>query len=816
MMYSRTKNEIRERSMLWHLIAFALALTIPIFIFLTGILWKYADSERIQIQDSALAQARAIADDVNQVAAGLIATLQVTATLDSLRQGDTDAIRATLDSIRASTGLAMVLRDSAGTLRAAPGGYEAPRLPPLSPAAPAGGPGNAGAVTVSNYFIDPDTDQPSVAISLPVKVGSHQEGLSLSLIVPTSWLRDIINRTPLPDRWIVAMLDGNGVVLARNLDYATYVGKKGVEELVLKLQQREGTWQGVSLDGSPSFVAFSRSAVTNWQVVIGVRLAELETPLRQSMLIIGLTGVALFSLAIGMAWLIGRRLYQALEDLSESASSVERGDAPSRILTAVKEINIFGQGLALVSRGFQERGVELAASKERLARILDTTPCGIIEVGTDGIVTYANRMQAQLFQMEVSQVVGQHYRDLARPVSVDGGSSPAMDELPLAQALRGDNSVGVEMTFMALDGRPTTVAVNAEPLRTADGIINGALAAFVDVTARVLVDARRRQVEARLRTIVETVPVGIIFAEAPSGRIVEANVAIETILRHKIIDLADPASSRAWQALHEDGRPIAADEYPLARALSGREERPELECNYLRGDDVRRWLKIVGAPLRSEAGTISGAVAAVVDIDDIKRAQEHQQLMNRELHHRVKNTLATIQGIANLTARSATDIKSFRQTFADRIVSLSRTHTLLVENSWSLIPISDLVRLELDPYRAGGHDQVTYEGRDIWLPSDLALALGMAFHELTTNALKFGALSVSTGHVHLHWQTQSEDGKRKLVLDWRESGGPTVRVPVRAGFGSQLLNNILARQLNGAVDLTYEPAGLRARITLDI
>jgi PAS domain S-box-containing protein len=391
-----------------------------------------------------------------------------------------------------------------------------------------------------------------------------------------------------------------------------------------------------------------------------------------------------------------------------------------------------------------------------------------------------------------------------------------MDELPLAQALRGENSVGVEMTFMALDGRPITVAVNAEPLRTADGMINGALAAFVDVTARVLVDARRRQVEARLRTIVETVPVGIIFAEAPSGRIVEANAAIETILRHKIIDLADPASSQAWQALHEDGRPITADEYPLARALSGREERPELECNYLRGDDVRRWLKIVGAPLRSEAGTISGAVAAVVDIDDIKRAQEHQQLMNRELHHRVKNTLATIQGIANLTARSATDIKAFRQTFADRIVSLSRTHTLLVENSWSLIPISDLVRLELDPYRAGGHDQVTYEGRDIWLPSDLALALGMAFHELTTNALKFGALSVSTGHVHLHWQTQGEDGKRKLVLDWRESGGPTVRVPVRTGFGSQLLNNILARQLNGAVDLTYEPAGLRARITLDI
>jgi PAS domain S-box-containing protein len=388
--------------------------------------------------------------------------------------------------------------------------------------------------------------------------------------------------------------------------------------------------------------------------------------------------------------------------------------------------------------------------------------------------------------------------------------------LPLARALRGERTTSAEVVVTTPGNSAVTLSVNAEPLRSADGTITGALAAFIDVTPRVVVETQRQQAEARLRTIVETVPVGIIFAEAPDGRVVEANAAVESILRHKVMELPDVAAFGVGQAYREDGSRVTREEHPLIRALAG-ENRPTLECNYLRGDGIRRWLRVVGAPLRDEAGTITGAVAAVMDIDDIKRAQEHQHLMNRELHHRVKNTLATVQGIANLTARAATDIKAFRQTFADRIVSLSRTHTLLVENSWSLIPLSSLVRLELDPYRTAEHPQVTFEGNDVWLPSDLALALGMAFHELTTNALKFGALSVASGHIHLTWNTTGDDeGKRKLGLDWRESGGPPVSTPARSGFGSQLLNNILARQLNASIDLIYDPAGLHARIELDI
>ncbi|MDQ0391455.1 sensor histidine kinase [Labrys monachus] len=798
--------------MLWHLIAFALALTLPIFFFMAGVLWKYAETERGRMQDGALTTARSIAGDLNQQIAGFIATLEVSAIADSSRRNDPGALRMELDALRSRTGLTLVLLDATGRLRAAPSGFPDRPFPTITSSASLGTGNGDRRITISNLFSDPATGSPSVMISLPVTAASGED-LDLGLILPAADFVRTIGRNPMAPGWNAAILDADGFVVARNTGQDAYVGKR-LDGLVSALRQREGTWKGLSLDGTRVFVAFSQSQATNWQVAVEVTKADLEAPLRRSLWLIGLTGTALFSLAMLMAWIIGRRMVLALEYLSESASLVERGGSPGKLLTSIREINIFGKGLAQASLGLHRRGIELAASEERLARILDATPSGIVEIDAGGVVTYANRMLAQSLQMTVDQVIGKSYRDLVSQLSDPGGQP--FDEMPLARALKGESSSGVEQAVMVPGNGKLTFAVNAEPLRDADGTIVGALAAFADVTERVLIDAKHRQMEERLRTIIETVPVGIVLAAAPSGRIIEANAAIETIMRHRVVPPPEGQAEEVWTAFHEDGRRVARHEYPAVRALSGLEERPELECNYLRGDGTHCWVKIVGAPLRNEAGIIIGAVVAVMDIDEIKRVQEHQQLMNRELHHRVKNTLATVQGIANLTARSATDIKAFRQTFADRIVSLSRTHTLLVENSWARIPLADLVRLELDPYRTEGHDQVTFEGTDVWLPSDLALALGMAFHELTTNALKFGALSVPAGHIHLKWTTEDTGGERKLAMNWRESGGPLVVIPARSGFGSQLLNNILARQLNGEVQVKFEATGLDVTIRADL
>ena len=187
-------------------------------------------------------------------------------------------------------------------------------------------------------------------------------------------------------------------------------------------------------------------------------------------------------------------------------------------------------------------------------------------------------------------------------------------------------------------------------------------------------------------------------------------------------------------------------------------------------------------------------------------------MMVRELHHRVRNTLASVQAISRLTARSARTVDEFQAALTQRILSLSRTHTLLAERSWEQIALKDLIRGELAPY--GGEERGGFElsGADVDLPSHLGLAIGMALHELTTNAAKHGALSQAGGRVSISWTIERADDDCILRLSWVEAGGPPVSAPTRQGFGSRLLRQTLSVQIKGQVDLSFAPEGLRATI----
>lgn len=324
----------------------------------------------------------------------------------------------------------------------------------------------------------------------------------------------------------------------------------------------------------------------------------------------------------------------------------------------------------------------------------------------------------------------------------------------------------------------------------------------------------RKSFNNHLRAIIDAVPLGVLLAEAPSGRILEGNRAIETILRHPVIYSESAASYREWTAFHANGAPVQSAEYPLARALAG-EERPTLECLYRRGDDSLGWIHIFGAPLRDEAGGVVAAMVCVVDIDDIKKAEARANDMVLELHHRVNNSLAMIQAIASLTARTATDFDSFREGFPERIHALSRISTLLARNSWRRTAVADLVASAL-PANAAQVGDIAATGETCDLQSEVALAVGLALHELYSNALRFGALSREGGSVAVTFRCEDVEDRRRLILNWVESGGPAVARPKRRGVGMLLMTTILSAQLGGDVMLDFDAAGLRAEITATI
>jgi two-component sensor histidine kinase len=192
---------------------------------------------------------------------------------------------------------------------------------------------------------------------------------------------------------------------------------------------------------------------------------------------------------------------------------------------------------------------------------------------------------------------------------------------------------------------------------------------------------------------------------------------------------------------------------------------------------------------------------------EMREHETRQKLLLDELNHRVKNTLASVQSIAAQTLTHAEGIADFRQTFEDRLMALSATHNLLVERAWESASLRDLVSATLGHY---GRPFV-YLGLDLHLGANYAVTLGLAMHELATNALKHGAWS-GTGRVEV--EVAVENGE--VVIVWREIGGPPVSPPKRKGFGSRLLQSGVASELGGKVEIDYRRGGLVCTIVAPV
>ncbi|WP_267358780.1 MULTISPECIES: HWE histidine kinase domain-containing protein [unclassified Methylobacterium] len=219
-------------------------------------------------------------------------------------------------------------------------------------------------------------------------------------------------------------------------------------------------------------------------------------------------------------------------------------------------------------------------------------------------------------------------------------------------------------------------------------------------------------------------------------------------------------------------------------------------------------------PVRDADGRITNWVSAQRDITERSAFEDRQALMVRELHHRVKNTLATVQAVLNATMRSSVTMAEFSKAFSGRIVSLARTHALITEDEAQVARFDGLLRAELDPYREG--DRISLEGPPLMLPSEVAVPVSMALHELTTNALRHGALAHPGGRVVVTWTVEDSPAGPWLAWTWNEHDGPPPTLPTREGFGTRLLNKILTAQVAAEVDVAFDDDGLRIHVRLPL
>ncbi|KMO40618.1 histidine kinase [Methylobacterium tarhaniae] len=263
---------------------------------------------------------------------------------------------------------------------------------------------------------------------------------------------------------------------------------------------------------------------------------------------------------------------------------------------------------------------------------------------------------------------------------------------------------------------------------------------------------------------------------------------------------------------YPDGRPFPLHECAIDRAFP--------ENNQERGEEVFVHrdghfypVGFTASPIRDDAAHVIGTIIEVRDISEEKAAAERQRLLIDELNHRVKNTLATVQSIAAQTFRGRSDQTS-RALFDARLAALSSAHDALEADHWESASLRGVVERALGPI---GADRVGLDGPDARLHPKVAVTLGMALHELATNAAQHGALSVPEGRVAVCWTLEGgEEGRPRLALDWREEGGPAVTPPARRGFGSRLVERQLPMEFGGSAEIAYAPDGVACRLRIPL
>ncbi|MBX9698937.1 MAG: PAS domain S-box protein [Acetobacteraceae bacterium] len=431
-------------------------------------------------------------------------------------------------------------------------------------------------------------------------------------------------------------------------------------------------------------------------------------------------------------------------------------------------------------------------SEERLRGLLQgAADYAVIALDDAGRITLWNAGARALFGWQEAEVLGQPSAILF--TDEDRGKEAPSAEM--AQALAEGRS-SVERWHRRRDGSRFFGIQFLMPLR--DGHPAGGFLKIVrDRTEERRVADERRRSNEWLHLILESATEYAIFTLDRERRVSSWNAGAQRVLGFA----EDAILGRSGDILFTpEDRAAGAPEREFALAVN--EGRAVNERWHVRADGSRIWSSGLVMPLRDPA---DGCLKIMRDMTEQRRAAETQQVLVGELNHRVKNILMAVQSLAEQTIRTTDTPSAFVTALRGRLAAMARAHDLLTSRAWEGADLAELVRVALAPWL--GEGRIALAGPAVSLHPRQALALSMALHELATNALKYGGLSVPAGRVSIAWRVQ--DG---VELRWEESGGPPVQPPTRQGFGSRVLNRALAAELGGAIDLRFAPSGVTCAI----
>jgi PAS domain S-box-containing protein len=465
-------------------------------------------------------------------------------------------------------------------------------------------------------------------------------------------------------------------------------------------------------------------------------------------------------------------------------------------------IRIVGVNIDITER--KRAQAALKESEARYRALYDDNPSMYFTLDSSGTVLSVNEFGALQLGYTPAELVGQSVLEMIH----EGDREEARRWLASCAENTGTIS-RAEMRKVRRDGSIIWVRKLARAGLGFGG--RTLLIACEDITERKEAELALAEREAQLGLAGKAARVASFVIDYATGRI-QTSSGFAAI--HGLPEETEELTCEEWRACV---LPDDLERFEALRSQVFAERRRELNIEYriVGADGVARWMESRGLVSYDGDGRPTRLVGVHIDITERKRAEDQQRRLVAELDHRVKNVLATVQAVASHTMQASGSMEHFVTALDGRIRSMASTHELLSHRRWLGIPLAELVERELAPYTTGSNVEIG--GPEVMLNAEAGQTMATVLHELVTNAAKYGALSVPSGRVSIRWRVPlNGSATDKLVLTWRETGGPLVVPPRKSSYGMQVVRELVPYELGGTVDHVLAPEGAQCQLEIPL
>lgn len=799
----------KPRSLRVYLVALSIALLVPLSFVSIWLMVGFVSSEMQSGRDQLARDAIGIGNDVDREMSGLLTVLDTLATSTSLRSGDLAAFHSRAAEALGPRQAYVLLVDAdmqqvLNTRR--PFGTA---LPKTSDVESARSVLQTRETRISDSFVGQVSGQRVVNLLRPVVEGG-QARYVLIVTVNTDRFEPILRAGKSREAYAVSLLDGAKELMAKA--YPDGLSLVGTAALDQAKPQRKFSVHAIG--GEAWLEASHQSQLTGWRTVIRIPRATVDGPLWRSLYLLGLTALVTIGAAAAVITFVARRVSAGLAIIRDGTLRLAAGQQLSSMEPAVLEAMEIMGDLRVASDLVEARTRNLRESEARYRAALRLGKMGSWETDFARLTRAWSPEAAALFDLQSTKgIVGGQADELIGAMHPD-------DQHLLARYhhhLLSHDDLDAEYRIVLRDGAVRYVAGRGLVVsRQHNGRPHVMINVVADVTDRAIAEEHLSEFannlahsNARFQALVDATA-QIVWSASPSGKFIEDSPSWRSFTGQPY----EAFAGDGWMDMvHPDDRDRTRKAW--TRAILEREVY-EVDYRLRHASGGYRWTRTRGVPLTTASGAVVEWVGMNEDIDDRVKRTEQMDVVMRELSHRTKNLLAVIQSIARRTFAEERDTSPRVRTFLDRLQGLAVSHDLLVHANWSGVSLQELVREHLKPFIGSADTAVEIDGPHLTVSPSAAQNLGLALHELATNAAKYGALKVGADKLRISWSREIVANTAMLDFRWREDLPLADVDPGRKGFGKQLLDSIVGTSLGGRTDYSVSGDGVNWHLVVPI